>query len=91
MIRTRRVPADWRRHWLDRAWPREDGRGPGRRDGDRAPGYGRSFICGTAAFNNAILVESCTMIFDDAGTAIDYYRASRKSEIRSAKGPLPGR
>ena len=45
--------------------------------------YGRSFICGTAAFNNVrFWVESRTTIFDDqAGTATDYYQcASCKSE-----------
>lgn len=45
--------------------------------------YGRSFICGTASFNNVrFWVESRTTIFDDkAGTATDYYQcASCKSE-----------
>ena len=45
--------------------------------------YGRSFICGTAAFNHVrFWVESRTTIFDDqAGTATDYYQcASCKSE-----------
>jgi len=45
--------------------------------------YGRSFICGTAPFNNVrFWVESRTTIFDDkAGTATDYYQcASCKSE-----------
>ena len=45
--------------------------------------YARSFICGTAAFNNVrFWVESRTTIFDDnAGTVTDYYQcASCKSE-----------
>lgn len=45
--------------------------------------YGRSFICGTAPFNNVrFWVESRTTICDDrAGTATDYYQcASCKSE-----------
>lgn len=45
--------------------------------------YGRSFICGTAAFNNVrFWVESRTTICDDkAGTTTDYYQcASCKSE-----------
>jgi len=45
--------------------------------------YGRSFICGTAPFNNVrFWVESRTTLFDDReGTATDYYQcASCKSE-----------